>query len=81
MGFTEQPIIDWKFIGNNVTVKGKFMYERDDMIHFVKVLERGLFPKGKAFVDTKTFGMEDWKLAFDTAAEHTGIGKLVVISP
>ncbi len=78
--FTEQPSIDWKFVGNNFTVNDKLMYERDDIIHFVKVLERGLFPKGKAFVDTKTFGMEDWKLAFGTAVEHAGIRKLVVIS-
>ncbi|KAF2798587.1 GroES-like protein [Melanomma pulvis-pyrius CBS 109.77] len=81
MGFAEQPVVPWTFVSNNITIKGKLMYEREDMIQFVKMLERGLFPKGKAFVDTKSFPLEDWKAGLDTAAEHTGIGKHVVFTP
>ena len=81
MGYVEQPIADWRFMGNNLTLKGKLMYEREDMVAFVKMLEMGLFPKGKDFVQAKSFGLENWKEAFDAAAEYTGIGKLVVITP
>jgi D-arabinose 1-dehydrogenase-like Zn-dependent alcohol dehydrogenase len=63
---------------NNITLKGKLMYEREDMLQFMKMMETGLFPKGKEFVDTKVFGLENWKEGFDVAAEHTGIGKCVV---
>jgi threonine dehydrogenase-like Zn-dependent dehydrogenase len=80
MGFAED-VIDVNVIALDLTLKGKLMYERDDMVLFVKMLERGLFPKGADFVDAKTFGIEDWKEALDTAAEHTGIGRVVVIEP
>ena len=81
MGYVEQPIVDWKFMSNNLTLKGKLMYEREDILLFVKMLEMGLFPKGKEFVDVKSFELENWKEAFDTAADYTGVGKLVVITP
>jgi hypothetical protein len=71
----------WTFVGGNITLKGKLMYEREDMLQFVKMLERGLFPKGKEFVHAKTFKLKDWKETLDVAAEHHGIGKVVVITP
>ena len=81
MGFSENPIDCWKVIGDNITMKGKLMYEREDMLLFVKMLERGLFAKGKDFVDARSFGLEDWKEPFDVAAEHIGIGKIVAMAP
>ena len=81
MGYIEQPIVDWKFMGNDLTLKGKLMYEREDMVLLIKMMERGLFPKGKEFVDVKSFGLEEWKRAFDEAAEYMGVGRLVAITP
>ena len=83
MGFVEVPSGEylWKIVGSNILLKGKLMYYREDMLLFVKMLERGLFPKGKDLVDTKAFALEDWKEAFDVAAEHTGLGKSVVLTP
>ncbi|EED12502.1 quinone oxidoreductase, putative [Talaromyces stipitatus ATCC 10500] len=75
------PMDPWSFIGRNIALKGKLMYEREDILQFVKMLEAGLFPRGEEFVNAKTFDMEDWKMAFDVAAEHTGIGKVVSIKP
>lgn len=49
------------------------MYERSDMLQFKKMLSAGLFPRGKDFVDVKTFRLEDWKEAFDVADTHTGV--------
>lgn len=80
MGFSED-LFDIKVVGFDITMKGKLMYDREDMVLFVKMMERGLFPRGKDFADPKAFAMEDWKEALDAAAEHIGIGKLVVIEP
>ncbi|KAF7561646.1 hypothetical protein G7046_g2495 [Stylonectria norvegica] len=80
-GFCDNPVPSFHLIANDITVKGKFMYERDDMYQLVKMLEMGLFPKGRDFVDVKVFPLDDWKAALDTAAEYIGIGKFVVIEP
>lgn len=81
MGFVERSVVPWTLVGRNITLKGKLMYEREDIKMFVKMLESGLFPRGKEFVDTKVFELEEWEKAFDVAAEHTGIGKQVVFVP
>jgi threonine dehydrogenase-like Zn-dependent dehydrogenase len=80
MGFVDNPMVPWEFVGKNITLKGKLMYEREDMIQFVKMLERGMFPVGGRLVDTKAFHLEDWQMALDAAGQHTGIGKHVVFT-
>ena len=81
MGFIDNPMVPWTLVGKNISIHGKLMYEREDIVQFVKMLEGGLFPKGEGLVETRGFGLKEWKLAFDTAAEHTGIGRHVVIKP
>ncbi len=85
MGFNHSFLSMWKIVGDDISMKGKLMYERDDMVQFVKMLEGGLFPKGggggKDFVDTKIFTLKDWERGFDEAAVWTGIGRAVVIAP
>ncbi|KAF2639616.1 GroES-like protein [Massarina eburnea CBS 473.64] len=80
MGFVDNPMVPWEFVARNHSLKGKLMYERDDIVQFVKLLESGLFPKGERFVQTRKFQLEDWTAAFDVAAKHTGIGKHVVFT-
>lgn len=80
MGYVED-VITWHTMSQNITLKGKLMYERDDIVLFVKMLERGLFPRGEELVSPKVFKMEQWKEALDAAAEWTGIGKMVMIEP
>ncbi|GFP60269.1 alcohol dehydrogenase 3, mitochondrial [Trichoderma asperellum] len=80
-GFHDGPLPSFRIIANDITIKGKFMYERDDMVQFVRMLERGLFPKGENFVIAKSFSLDDWKSALDMAADYTGVGRLVVITP
>ncbi|KAK8041741.1 hypothetical protein PG993_006264 [Apiospora rasikravindrae] len=74
----------------NLTLKGKVMYEREDLVQFVKMLEAGLFPhgnggiekfEGNSFVDTMVFRLDQAKEALDAAAEHTGIGRHVAFTP
>ncbi|CAG9957066.1 unnamed protein product [Clonostachys rosea f. rosea IK726] len=83
MGFvgSDLPIDSWNFISKNITLKGKLMYEREDMLLFNKMLHAGRFPRGEDFADVKTYPLEDWKNALDEAAEFTGIGRLVSLSP
>ncbi|TVY80827.1 Acryloyl-coenzyme A reductase, partial [Lachnellula suecica] len=42
MGFNANPINPQVVTGRNISFKGKLMYEREDMLLFVKMLERGL---------------------------------------
>ncbi|KAH8803416.1 chaperonin 10-like protein [Xylogone sp. PMI_703] len=81
MGMAEVVIPAWKVVGSNIAFRGKLMYERDDVLQFIKMLERGIFPKGKDFVTTKAFRLEDWKEGFEAAAEYIGIGQTVVFIP
>ncbi|KAH8882083.1 GroES-like protein [Thozetella sp. PMI_491] len=81
MGVATDVMPAWKVVSHNISLRGKLMYERDDMLQFVKMLERGMFPKGKDFVTTKAFSLENWKEGFDTAAEYIGVGQTVVFTP
>ncbi|KAJ5117907.1 HotDog domain-containing protein [Penicillium atrosanguineum] len=80
-GFMDGPIPSFELIAKDITVKGKFMYEREDISQFLKMLESGRFPRGKKFVNMKSFPLDEWKTALDVAAEYTGIGRSVVIIP
>ncbi|KAJ5381243.1 uncharacterized protein N7496_003671 [Penicillium cataractarum] len=80
MGSTENIAVP-EIMVNNITLKGKMMYERETILHFVKMLERGLFPLSKDFMETKVFSLDDWKAGLDAGAEHNGIGKCVTLAP
>ncbi|KAI4184973.1 MAG: hypothetical protein L6R41_004408 [Letrouitia leprolyta] len=80
-GFPSGPGVEWKVISEDITLKGKFMYEREDVLLMVKMLERGLFPKKQDFVNVKVFGLDEWNSALKIATEYTGIGRFVVIAP
>lgn len=58
MGFVEQPVVPWTFVGKNITVKGKLMYEREDIVQLVKMLERGLFQRGRGLLRRRCL---DWR--------------------
>lgn len=81
MGFVERPVVPGLCVWRNITLKGKMMYERGDLVQMVKMLERGLFSRTGTFVETKSFGLDDWETAFDWAGKHTGIGRQVVLKP
>jgi threonine dehydrogenase-like Zn-dependent dehydrogenase len=81
MGFVERPVVPWTMVGKNIMLKGKLMYEREDMLVMVKMLEAGLFPRGKAFVETRVFGLKEWDEAFAEAGVWKGLGRQVVFAP
>ncbi|RFU72708.1 alcohol dehydrogenase [Trichoderma arundinaceum] len=80
-GFHDGPLPSFQIIANDITIKGKFMYEREDVAQFIKMLEIGMFPRGDHFVVPKNFSLDDWKPAFNMAAHYTGVGRFVVITP
>lgn len=43
MGSGECHTVNWKVVGDNITLKGKLIYERDDIVQFVNMLEIGSF--------------------------------------
>jgi hypothetical protein len=57
------------------------MYEREDILQLVKMLERGLFARGKDFVITMSFTLEDHKEGLRVACEEAGFGKSAVFIP
>ncbi|KAI1313714.1 GroES-like protein [Xylaria venustula] len=81
MGSVGQPIVGWNFLSKDLQLKGKLMYEREDLVLFVKMLEAGLFARGTDLVETKSFALEDWKEAFNEAEQYTGVGRIVTLTP
>ncbi|KAF2817545.1 isopropanol dehydrogenase [Mytilinidion resinicola] len=67
----------------NLTVKGKFMYERTQAERLIKMVEFGNLTMGKASGMTVagTFGLEEIEEALDFATERTGWGGDVVLVP
>ncbi|KAI1379848.1 GroES-like protein [Hypoxylon crocopeplum] len=81
MGSVGQNIIDWNFLSNDLVAKAKLMYDREDLLLFVKMLEAGLFGRGANLVETKYFALEDWKEAFNEATIYSGVGRIVAFLP
>lgn len=67
----------------NLTIKGGFMYERDDVRGVIRLLESGRLKIGKenGFEIAGRFPMEDWEKCADAAVEHTAFGKGVLLIP
>ena len=68
-------------IGNvmfgNLTLKGKWMYERSEVKALVRMVESGLLGLRGT---TRRFPLEEWDKAF-TAAEGAAVGENVVFVP
>ncbi|KAJ3914662.1 alcohol dehydrogenase [Lentinula edodes] len=70
------------FMHRNLTMKGTWMFSREQMFAFVKLLESGLLPLGEKnglSVGGK-FELEEWEEAFEKA-RVAGAGEVVVIVP
>ncbi|RYC65863.1 hypothetical protein CHU98_g270, partial [Xylaria longipes] len=81
MGSVGLNIIEWSFLSKDLVAKAKLMYDREDLLLFVKMLEAGLFGRGADLVETKYFALEDWQEAFDEATAYAGVGRIVAFSP
>ena len=83
-GIPEDAPFPYRFImRRNVQLKGKWMYEREDINLMIKMVEAGLLKlgeKGGIKVAGK-FGLDDWDNAFTCAAANNVMGALTVIVP
>lgn len=83
-GYMEDiPIPHAIVMHKNLCLRGKWMFERSDIVDLLKLVNIGIIKLGKVggtrIVDQ--FPLERWKEAFDAAAENTGFGETVLINP
>ncbi|KAI0453553.1 alcohol dehydrogenase [Xylaria acuta] len=77
------PIPYFKALVNNWTIKGSYMYAREDLEGVVRLAEAGLMKLGKraGHVIQGVYGLDDFLAAIDKAVEMAGPGSLVYIKP
>ncbi len=70
-------------VWNNLTIKGKYMYEREDVRLLIKMAESGALKLGTAGGNevVGTFKLEEFEKAFEAAHENPGVGKLCLLTP
>ncbi|KAF2094098.1 alcohol dehydrogenase [Rhizodiscina lignyota] len=64
----------------NITLKGKWMYYREDIPALIKLIEHGNLKLDHVKL-IGTYPLEEWKEAFDVAADKTGLGEIVLLKP
>lgn len=64
---------------NNLTIRGQYMYEREDVFGLIKLIEAGVLRLGSAAGNEVVgeFDLEDFDKAFDVATENSEAGKTV----
>lgn len=77
------PIPYFKAMMYSWTVKGSYMYSRQDVEGVIRLAEAGLMKLGKAagHVVQGVYGLDDFLPAIDKAVETAGPGTLVYIKP
>ncbi|KAK5175363.1 uncharacterized protein LTR77_000502 [Saxophila tyrrhenica] len=80
-GYREDIAIPHSFImHSNIRIYGKWMYERQDIYDLFKLVESGLLDLSVAEV-TGEYPLEEWKAAWDDAAENARFGQIALIKP
>jgi threonine dehydrogenase-like Zn-dependent dehydrogenase len=81
MGAHEELKLPTQFIMlNDITVRGKWMYTKDDMRNMIKLLEAGYLKLG-AIQTLGDFSLGEFEGAFEKAAKMSGPLSQVIISP
>jgi hypothetical protein len=67
----------------NLTIRGLFMFRRDDQRGIIKLAESGLLKLGEAGGHTivATYSLDGLSEAFEKAVETSGPGHLVCLKP
>ncbi|PQE25057.1 alcohol dehydrogenase protein [Rutstroemia sp. NJR-2017a BVV2] len=68
---------------NNLTIRGQYMYEREDVRGLIKLVESGALKLGKTAGHELVgeFSLDEWEKAIETAASNAGPGQLAVMYP
>ncbi|KAI0469457.1 alcohol dehydrogenase [Xylaria cf. heliscus] len=82
-GFQEDLPIPHRFIMRyDITLKGKWMYSREDCHAFLSLMTTGVLDVRNLVRIVETFKLEEWEKALDVAAEHGGkLGQMVIFTP
>ena len=77
------PISNLMLVAKNLTIRGQFMYEREDVRGLIKLAESGLLKLGKSAGGdvVARFPLQEWETALDVAEKNSGAGKLVLFAP
>ena len=71
----------WSIMHGDKTIKGKWMYEREDVKALIRLIETGLLKlEGQAGQVAGPFKLDEWSEAFDAAAKRN-VGEVAVIDP
>lgn len=72
-GLNDEIMIPIKaVVSRDLQLRGKWMYERNDVRDLIRMVEMGLLKLGGQKVDK--FKLEEWEKGFDKAAEYAGSG-------
>lgn len=68
---------------NNLTIRGQYMYKREDVSSLIKLAETGVLPLGEkaGYQVQGRFSMEEIEKAIEVATSHPEAGNFVVLSP
>ncbi|CAJ2507091.1 Uu.00g082770.m01.CDS01 [Anthostomella pinea] len=84
MGYHDQLPLPMPFVVlNDLTIKGKWMYTKEDLRVMIKMVETGFLKLGEAggIKTVGSFPLEEFAAAFEQAADHGGPGLQTVIAP
>lgn len=82
-GLGDMAIPASPLVRRNLMIQGKWMYERNDILKMIQMVESGVLKLGRegGCQTVGRFAMENWQEAFDMAAENAGPGERVSIIP
>lgn len=66
-------------MSRDLTIKGKWMYERSDVRELIQMIEVGVLKLDG--LKAEKFGLEDWARGFDAATEKAGSEGMALICP
>lgn len=74
--------IPFKYVvGLDITLKGKFMYSREDILAFWNLMTSSVLNARDLVKVVGEHQLEDWEKAFQVAWDHARLGQLVVFKP
>ena len=83
-GITEDVPIPHSVVMHwSLTLKGKWLFEREDTKTMIKMIENGVLKLSESagMRIVGKFGLKDWDGAFTAAEKNAGIGEIALIMP
>ncbi|KAG0646048.1 hypothetical protein D0Z07_7783 [Hyphodiscus hymeniophilus] len=67
----------------NLTIQGRFMFERKDVEKLIRYVENGILQLGQdiGMMNFRSFGLKEWENAVNAAKEQKGWGSQVLLRP